>query len=235
MSSGEAQRGGAFLRVAVPSGLALLAAACASTAPSAPGPTAPTPKATPPASPAPVASAFTPDATLTLCPTTVTNAPKNVGGKVEDFSPYVSVNGVTIAVSPVNGACLSSGFGPRGKELHKGVDFQIEPAQMVHAAAGGRIVEAGRRPDFGNYVVIDHGKGVFTRYAHLAALESGVREGARIPFGTRLGIMGQTAAFPIPVHLHYELLVGDYDTPKKSFGLTPTNIFEQPRARGAGV
>jgi hypothetical protein len=41
-----------------------------------------------------------------------------------------------------------------------------------------------------------------------------------------IGLMGNTAGYPIPMHLHYELLVGDYRNPKESFGLTPHSPFE---------
>jgi hypothetical protein len=38
--------------------------------------------------------------------------------------------------------------------------------------------------------------------------------------------MGNTAAYPLPIHLHFELLLGDYNNPKQSFGLTTHSPFE---------
>jgi murein DD-endopeptidase MepM/ murein hydrolase activator NlpD len=165
----------------------------------------------------------------------VSNAPANAGGLISVYRPFVRVNdAVRLATSPVSGACLTSGFGPRGGGRHKGIDLQTRPAAMVRAAAAGRVREAEFRPDYGWQVVIDHGAGVFTRYAHLAALEPGVVAGVEAPFGLALGVMGNTAGYAIPVHLHYEVLVGDYETQKKSFGLTPLDVFGLPAADAQG-
>ena len=60
---------------------------------------------------------------LSLCPgMTVSNAPAadRATRAVTPFAPLVNVNGVTLAVNPAPGACLSSGFGPRGSRLHRG-------------------------------------------------------------------------------------------------------------------
>ena len=64
--------------------------------------------------------------------------------------------------------------------------------------------------------------------AHLAVFAPDLTEGANVQLGTPLGPMGNSASYAIPVHLHYEVLVGDYETPSKSFGLTPRNIFDYP-------
>lgn len=88
----------------------------------------------------------------------------------------------------------------------------------ARAAGAGRIVEAVSRSDYGNMIVLDHGGGVYTRYAHLARFSSGVRKGASVQMGQTLGPIGKSGASTI-VHLHYEVLTGDYDTSAKSFGL----------------
>lgn len=209
----------------------LLSAACASTPAAAPAPAlsgAPAPAALS----LPTSVGFRPDPTLSKCPRMeVSNAPATeVNGQVSGYKPFViAAPKLLIAISPVNGACLSSGFGQRSGKSHNGIDLQSKPAGMVHAAATGSVREAGFRPDFGNFVVIDHGQGVFTRYAHLKNIEPGVSEGASIPFGTPLGMMGQTALHAIPIHLHYELLTGNYETQKKSFGLKSINPFDLPQ------
>lgn len=195
----------------------------------APAPSAPKPQP----SAAPSSAAFKPDPVLSLCPAiTVSNAPATEADrKLADYKPFaVAAPGVLLAISPVSGACLTSGFGQRAGGLHKGIDLQSKPPNMVHAAGKGRIVEAGFRADYGNYVLIDHGQGVFTRYAHMQALEPGVAVGASIPFGAPLGVMGSTAGYSIPIHLHFETLTGNYDTPKKAFGLTPVDILSLPRS-----
>lgn len=210
-------------------GCTLAVSACASNPAPAP---AQKPSAAKPS--LPTSTAFKPDATLSLCPRIdVSNAPPvDASRAVIGYTPFVRVeNAVELAVNPVNGACLTSGFGVRSTSSHKGVDYQVKPAGMVHAAGAGRIVEAGWRDDYGNYVLINHGSSVFTRYAHMVSLQPGVRENAEAPFGMPLGVMGNTSKYQLPVHLHYEVLIGDYNTPKKSFGLTPVNIFSYPFER----
>ena len=92
---------------------------------------------------------------------------------------------------------------------HKGLDFRSRPAGMVYSAAPGTIREAKRSPSFGNTILIDHGQGVFTRYAHLANIEAGVEAGRDIGFGQPLGIMGTTGR-STGIHLHFEVLTGSY-------------------------
>ena len=183
--------------------------------------------------PVPRSGSFVPEMRMQVCPRmTVSNAP--VHGPelwISDYFPFVDVNGVILAVAPTNGACLSSGFGWRSGRVHKGVDFRADPPGTVHAAAAGTIREAGYRDDYGNYVVLDHGDGVFTRYAHLTRLEPGIEAGADVSFGTLLGPMGNTASYPLPFHLHYEVLLGDYETQARSFGLDARNPFDFPYVR----
>lgn len=185
--------------------------------------------------PLPVSAAFSPDPVLTLCPTlAVRNAPpSNPDRTVAGYKPFVRVeNAVTLAAVPVRSACLTSGFGWRGMNFHKGIDLQSDPAQMVYSGAAGTVVEAGYRDDYGYHVVIDHGGGVYTRSAHLVSLQPGVDAGATLAFGTPLGMMGNTSSYAIPIHLHYEVLIGDYDNPKAAFGLTPKSVFDYPYVDG---
>jgi len=178
---------------------------------------------------APVAAGFMPDETLFICPViNVSNAPAaDAQRRILGYKPFVLVEGsVVLALAPVNGACLSSGFGPRRGRAHNGIDFNQDPPTEIYAAGDGRVLEANSRDDFGNHVVIDHGDGVHTRYAHLQNLR--VSEGETVRFGAPLGLMGATSAYPVAQHLHYEILVGDYDTPARSFGLTPVDPFSLP-------
>lgn len=201
---------------------ALVLSGCASGAGAGAGPTQPTMDMRPLS-----ATDFQPDTDLYLCRgVNITNAPStNDDRQILTYQPMVQINGqVWLAVSPVNGACLTSGFGRRGTRMHRGLDLQSRPAGMVHAAGDGVILEAGYRSDFGNYVLIDHGEGIFTRYAHLAGLQRNIRQGRTIRYGTQLGLMGNSADYDLPVHLHYELLLGDYNTPERSFGLQAANI-----------
>ena len=180
--------------------------------------------------PVPAASDFELAGTLGICPRmTVSNAPATDADlEIAGYEPFVQAEGaVLLAVAPTEG-CVSSGMGPRNGRVHKGLDVRTDDPGMVYAAAPGTILEAHYRQDYGNQVVIDHGDGVFTRYAHLAGFAPDIAAGGEVQLGTPLGPMGNTASYSIPVHLHYEVLVGDYDTPAKSFGLTAKDPFDYP-------
>ncbi len=189
--------------------------------------------ATPAPSSAPagiVQAAFSPG--LDLCPRMkIENAPPaDAQLRVTKYAPLVNVKGVRLATFPSRGACLSSGFGKRGARLHKGLDYHAETGAPILAAADGSIVEMKYRDDYGNMLVIDHGGGVYTRYAHLASFGKGLSAGVTVRAGDQIGLMGNTASYQIPMHLHYELLLGDYANPKASFGLEPADPLSFPAA-----
>jgi len=163
---------------------------------------------------------------LTLCKMkNISNAPPlDNHAHVKTYRQLVNLEGITMAMMPVRNACLSSGFGRRRGKLHKGVDYYSKTGGTIFAAADGQVIEAEYRDDYGFTVLLNHGNGYFTRYAHLAEFSEGVVIGAAVPIGFALGPMGKTAGFNIPKHLHFEVLKGDYNTPKKSFGLTPIDL-----------
>jgi murein DD-endopeptidase MepM/ murein hydrolase activator NlpD len=163
---------------------------------------------------------------------TVQNAPAaDAQLRVQGYAPVVDVNGVRIATYPSRGACLSSGFGQRNSRLHKGLDYHSETGGPILAAGSGTVLEMKYRDDYGNMIVLDHGGGVYTRYAHLASFGRGLIPGVTVKAGDQIGLMGNTAGYAIPMHLHYELLLGDYSNPKASFGLQPANLLSYPPAR----
>jgi murein DD-endopeptidase MepM/ murein hydrolase activator NlpD len=168
------------------------------------------------------------EATVLLCPgMTISDAPPSDASRhIANFSMLVNVNGDVLAVDPIRDACLSSGFGTRGGRLHKGIDFYNPTGGAILAAGDGTILEMKYRDDYGNMILIDHGHGVYTRYAHLSSFHNGLALGAHVHAGDEIGLMGNTAAYPVPLHLHYEMLLGDYGNPKGSFGLTPHSPFE---------
>jgi len=111
---------------------------------------------------------------------------------------------------PVRGR-VSSGFGMRVHPLtgrtraHSGLDVAVAAGTPVGAAAGGRVVRAGRAGGYGLLVVVDHGGGLGTRYAHLSRIEVAV--GQVIGAGQRIGRVGSTGAATGP-HLHFEVRRG---------------------------
>ena len=87
---------------------------------------------------------------------------------------------------------------------HNGLDMIAPAGEPVYAVADGTISEVIRsRKGLGNVVVIDHGNGYFTRYAHLSDMEAA--KGRKVRRGTRLGYVGVSGNSFAP-HLHNEVL-----------------------------
>ena len=122
---------------------------------------------------------------------------------------------------------LSSGFGYRKDPIngrtarHTGVDFAMKPGNPVYATGDG-VVESVKFEFFGygNQVVIDHGFGYKTRYAHLKAV--GVVEGMKIKRGECVGQTGNSGKSSGP-HLHYEVIYkGNHVNPANYYDLSIT-------------
>ena len=139
------------------------------------------------------------------------------------------VHGIKLLVAPAPKACLSSGFGKRLTRRHTGIDYQSKPAGAVIAAGNGTIVEIGfRKKDFGNWMIIDHGEGVYTSYAHLARFNKSIHRGSKIVRGQKLGIMGSSGNITDAIHLHYEMREGDYNKERNWWLLDPVDPFSLP-------
>ena len=110
-------------------------------------------------------------------------------------------------VRPVQDYRLSARYGQRGSRWssgrHTGLDFAAPAGRPVQAAQAGRVVAAGWHGPYGKSVVIRHGNGVATRYAHLSRITVG--RGERVDAGQRIGRIGSTGNSTGP-HLHFEVL-----------------------------
>ena len=122
---------------------------------------------------------------------------------------------------------LSSGFGYRvdpvyGRTaMHAGVDFAMKPGNPIYSTGDG-VVESVSFEFFGygNSVVIDHGFGYKTRYAHLKNI--GVVEGMKVKRGECIGESGNSGKSTGP-HLHYEVIYKDrHVNPSNYYDLTIT-------------
>ncbi len=113
---------------------------------------------------------------------------------------------------------VSSPFGPRicpfhGKENHSGIDIgrnlnppkPIDGASIV-AAGSGKVIWASARGGYGNTVMIDHGNGVVTLYAHQQNGGIKVSVGQHVEKGQRIGTVGSTG-YSTGAHLHFEVRV----------------------------
>ena len=172
---------------------------------------------------------FQPNAYLKLCDGMgVSNSPPADGERwILNYKPVILVGEVVLVTAPANDVCLASGFGPRAGRPHNGIDLTSRPPGMIYAAAPGRVIEARNSSGYGLQVLLDHGKGVYTRYAHLDSFDAGLQLGSSIGFGQPVGMMGATGNAEGP-HLHYEVLTGNYDNPSASKGLTPVDPFAFP-------
>ena len=177
----------------------------------------------------PPQGAFQPNAFLRQClGLGVSNSPPVDGEHwVVDFKPVIVVGQVVLVTAPVNDVCLASGFGPRNGRPHDGIDLTSNPPGTVYSAAPGRVIEARWSSGYGNQVLIDHGRGVYTRYAHLDTIDPAVQLGAAIGYGLPVGQMGATGNAEGP-HLHFEILMGNYDNPQASKVLAPQDPFSFP-------
>ncbi len=93
-------------------------------------------------------------------------------------------------------------FGGSRHEMHSGIDFPGPIGQPVYATGNGIVVLAQFGNGYGNHVVIDHGYGYETLYAHLSRLE--VKAGDHVKRGDLIGELGNTGRSSGP-HLHYEI------------------------------
>ncbi|MEZ5959470.1 MAG: M23 family metallopeptidase [Hyphomonadaceae bacterium] len=132
-------------------------------------------------------------------------------GEATNYTPYIETPAGSLLRNPTEVACLSSGFGFRGASSgggrqHNGLDLANREGGFIYAAGDGRVVTADYRGGYGNYIEIDHGYGVRTRYAHMAEIDPNLRPGMRIAAGAAMGRMGMTGN-ATGVHLHYEVVV----------------------------
>jgi murein DD-endopeptidase MepM/ murein hydrolase activator NlpD len=111
----------------------------------------------------------------------------------------------------------------RRARFHAGVDIKAKWGDPVAASHPGTIQFAGWYHGYGNLVIVDHGGGVTTYYAHLSSFELGV--GEKVGRGTIVGYAGRTGRATSP-HLHYEVrLEGNPVNPLQPLALDPSNEF----------
>ena len=124
------------------------------------------------------------------------------------------VQGTGQLAAPVN-APITSDFGWRihpiygTRRLHAGTDFGVDEGTPVHAADGGVVVEAGWISGYGYTVIIDHGNGMSTLYAHNS--DVAVSPGQTVSKGQVVSYSGNTGGSTGP-HLHFEVRINGEPT-----------------------
>jgi len=130
-------------------------------------------------------------------------APKAAPKKAAPAGPVISKAGWT---SPMPGSDVTSCFGMRWGVPHQGIDFAMAENTPELAAAAGTVFAAGwNYTGYGLSVVIDHGNGIFTHYAHMN--RAAVEVGQTVKAGQVIGYEGSTGDSTGP-HLHFEVHQG---------------------------
>ncbi|MEU6609324.1 M23 family metallopeptidase [Streptomyces shenzhenensis] len=136
-------------------------------------------------------------------------------------------------IDPVKKYSLSASFNQAGgmwKAKHSGQDFAVPSGTQVLAAHGGTVVKAGGNgagdgPAYGNAVVIKHGNGTYSQYAHLSRID--VKVGQVVATGQHIARSGNTGNSTGP-HLHFEIRT----TPNYGSAIDPVSFL---RAKGVRV
>jgi murein DD-endopeptidase MepM/ murein hydrolase activator NlpD len=104
---------------------------------------------------------------------------------------------------PCDGVVVS-GFGMRWGRMHEGIDIGCAYGTPNRAAAAGTVIHAGWLGGYGNLVVVDHGNGLSTAYAHASSILVGV--GQSVSQGQTVSLVGSTGNSSGP-HLHFEVRI----------------------------
>lgn len=135
-----------------------------------------------------------------------------------------AVMAATPSLLPIAG-WVSSPFGYRRHpydgtfRLHAGIDIAAEPGTPVRAPADGLVIHSGNKEGYGKVIVIDHGYGIRTLFAHNSKLF--VNQGVRVRRGETISQVGNTGMSTGP-HLHYEIR-------KNGMPVNPATFFSRAR------
>lgn len=123
---------------------------------------------------------------------------------------------------PTKATKITSAYGTRKDpitkktSMHTGVDIGASMGSEIYAANSGTVIVAGwSSKGYGNYVVVDHGGGKSTLYAHMSKIKT--TKGAKVTKGDVIGLVGSTGYSTGP-HLHFEILInGSHTNPMNYF------------------
>lgn len=121
----------------------------------------------------------------------------------------LALAGCSVPRWPVDGT-LTSPFGLRHRggldfQIHRGVDIGVPMGTPVRAMAPGRVAFAGTQSGYGLVVIVDHGGGVRTVYAHLSAIHT--ETGQELHGRPVIGLAGSSGSSSAP-HVHFEIVRG---------------------------
>lgn len=105
-------------------------------------------------------------------------------------------------IYPISNPIVSSPFGERWGDFHRGVDFAVNLGTPVYASLSGKVIRSEFHPSWGNYIAIEHANGLTTLYAH--ANQNLVTVGQTVEQGEIIASSGSTGNSTGP-HLHFEV------------------------------
>ena len=114
--------------------------------------------------------------------------------------------------TPVDFTRISSRFGKRFHPVlnrmraHKGVDYAAPRGTPIKTTGDGKILFKGRKGGYGKAIIVQHGSGKQTLYAHMSGYKRGIRRGKSVKQGQTIGFVGSTGRATGP-HLHYEFRI----------------------------
>ena len=114
---------------------------------------------------------------------------------------------MTTSIIPTESRRIAGHYGPRKHRMHRGVDLGLCHGEdrTIVAAFAGKVVKVrnqGRRKGYGRYVILDHGNGLTTLYAHLERWK--VKVGDELQAGDTIGVGGNSGR-SFGAHLHFEM------------------------------
>ncbi len=118
--------------------------------------------------------------------------------------------------------------------FHEGIDFAIKEGTPVYATANGTVSQANEKRLHGKQIMLSHGNGYETRYAHLSKIL--VRQGAKVKRGDVIGLTGNTGK-SVTEHLHYEVILNNKPLNPINFffgDLTPAQYFYMIKVSSLG-
>ena len=99
---------------------------------------------------------------------------------------------------------VTSGYGPRWGRLHAGLDISAPTGTPIYAARSGTVIFVGVQSGYGNLIIVDHGGGMTTAYAHQSSFAAS--QGQSVSAGQLIGYVGSTGRSTGP-HLHFEVRI----------------------------
>ena len=133
-------------------------------------------------------------------------AAKAAKKKSESGTTSVSKSGWTWPVP--SSSRISSNYGYRyifgARQFHAGIDIPAAMGNKIVAAKSGVVLKCSSSKNEGNYVTIDHGGGIISKYKHLS--KYGCKAGQRVSAGQVIGYIGSTGRSTGP-HLHFEIII----------------------------